>query len=155
MLKSHTGFQKLRKCVVGRSYPPEFYSWITNSRLRSLFEKIAIETEEDYQCLIKKLNEFKVDTIRPSTLTELFDIPNGQRIPGPYSMTPRDSLCMIGETLYQFDPIHHANKASGNIKYFNEDEIYAEKIDNCRYIDMSSVVDSGPATNTGKYIKFT
>lgn len=39
--------------------------------------------------------------------------------------------------------------------FFNEDEIYAEKIDNCRYIDMSGIVDSGPATHTGKYIKFT
>lgn len=116
MLKSHTGFQRLRKCVVGRSYPPEFYSWITNSRLRNLFEKIAIETEEDYQNLIKKLIEFDIDVIRPDTLAELeFKIPEGYRIPGPYSMTPRDSLCMIGETLYQFDPIRHADKASGRI----------------------------------------
>tara|TARA_B100001964_G_C13944217_1_gene470359 strand:- start:38 stop:184 length:147 start_codon:yes stop_codon:yes gene_type:complete len=44
-LKSHSGFQRLKKCVVGISYPPEFYSWITNSRLRNLFEKIAEETE--------------------------------------------------------------------------------------------------------------
>lgn len=125
MLKSHSGFQRLRKCVVGRSYPPEFYSWITNARLRNLFEKIAIETEEDYQSLIKKLKEFDIDIIRPNTLNELFELPDGWRIPGPYSMTPRDSLCMIGETLYQFDPMHHANKASGNIKYYSkEDRIY-------------------------------
>lgn len=117
MLKSYTGFQRLRKCVVGRSYPPEFYSWITNSRLRNLFEKIAIETEEDYQTLIKKLHEFGIETIRPDTLTELsFDVPEGFRIPGPYSMTPRDSLCMIGDTLYQFDTVEHVLKASGRIK---------------------------------------
>jgi len=125
MLKSHTGFQKLRKCVVGRSYPPEFYSWITNSRLQNLFEKIAIETEEDYQNLIKKLHEFGVETIRPTTLTELnFDVPEGFRIPGPYSMTPRDSLCMIGETLYQFDPIRHADKSSGRIFHEKNDKVY-------------------------------
>lgn len=118
MLKSHTGFQKLRKCVVGRSYPPEFYAWITNTRLRNLFEKIAIETEEDYQNLIKKLHEFGVETVRPETLTELnFDLPDGYRIPGPYSMTPRDSLCMIGDTLYQFDLVHHAYKASGGMNH--------------------------------------
>ena len=116
MLKSYSGFQRLRKCVVGRSYPAEFYSWIKNARLRNLFEKIAIETEEDFQNLIKKLNEFGVDVIRPDTLNTLnFDVPDGFRIPGPYSMTPRDSLCMIGETLYQFDPIRHVNKASGRI----------------------------------------
>ena len=39
----------LKVCVVGRSYPPEFYSWIQKPAVRSLFEKIAIETEEDYQ----------------------------------------------------------------------------------------------------------
>lgn len=116
MLKSYSGFQPLRKCVVGRSYPAEFYKWIKNTRLRNLFEKIAIETEEDYQNLIKKLKEFNIDVVRPDTLTELnFDVPDGYRIPGPYSMTPRDSLCMIGETLYQFDSKRHANKASGRI----------------------------------------
>jgi hypothetical protein len=39
--------------MVGKSYPPEFYSWIKDVRARSAMEKIAIETEEDYQSLIK------------------------------------------------------------------------------------------------------
>ena len=50
----------LKVCIVGRSYPPEFYSWITIPHVRSLFEKIAIETEEDYQSIIKKLESFGV-----------------------------------------------------------------------------------------------
>ena len=113
-LKSHSGFQRLKKCVVGISYPPEFYSWITNSRLRNLFEKIAEETEEDFQGLIKTLESFNVEVIRPTTLTSLdFDVPKGYRIPGPYSMTPRDSLCMIGDTLYEFSLKRHLKKVSG------------------------------------------
>jgi hypothetical protein len=128
MLKSYTGFQRLRKCVVGRSYPPEFYSWITNPRLRLLFETIADETEEDYLKLIKKLKEFNIDVIRPDTLENIdIDVLDGSRIPGPYSMTPRDSLCMIGETLYQFDTVKHANKASGRIERHRDNrKVYQE-----------------------------
>jgi hypothetical protein len=47
-INSNTGFQKLQSCLVGQCYPPEFFAFIKNSRLRSIFEKIATETEEDY-----------------------------------------------------------------------------------------------------------
>ena len=87
----------LKVCIVGRSYPPEFYSWITVSHVRNLFEKIAIETEEDYLAIIKKLQEFGVEILRP-------DLPatplvNNRYVPPP--MTPRDYTAMIGETLYE------------------------------------------------------
>ena len=36
----------LQACAVGRSYPPEFYSFI---KIGFVMEKIAIETEEDVQ----------------------------------------------------------------------------------------------------------
>jgi hypothetical protein len=63
-------WDKLKVCIVGRSYPPEFYSYITNPRVRNVMERIAIETEEDFQKLIKllesPLNVFNV--IRPNIL---------------------------------------------------------------------------------------
>ena len=65
MLSSHNHFDRLKTCVVGRSYSPEFYKWIRNPKLRSLFERIAIETEEDYQALVKLLESFDVEVIRP------------------------------------------------------------------------------------------
>jgi glycine amidinotransferase len=86
----------LKVCVVGRSYPPEFYSWIAIPHVRSLFEKIAIETEEDYQTLIKKLESFGVEVLRP-------DLPSVTSIDGtfvPPPMTPRDYTIMVGETFY-------------------------------------------------------
>ena len=86
----------LKVCIVGRSYPPEFYSWITVPHVRSLFEKIAIETEEDFQAIIKKLKEFGVEILRP-TLPSI-DFNNGKYIQPP--MTPRDYTIMIGETFY-------------------------------------------------------
>ncbi len=63
----HQHWDPLRVCAVGRSYPPEFYSFITNSRVRDVMERIAIETEEDYQKLIKLLESFGVEILRPIT----------------------------------------------------------------------------------------
>lgn len=86
----------LRVCVVGRSYPPEFYSWITIPHVRELFEKIAVETEEDYQNIIRKLEYFGVQVLRPDLPEETFV--GGRHVAPP--MTPRDYTAMIGEKFY-------------------------------------------------------
>jgi hypothetical protein len=88
----------LKVCIVGRSYPPEFYSWIQNSRVRNLFERIAIETEEDYQGIIKKLKQFGVKILRPNLPTNYTNTFQGKYLPPP--MTPRDYMIMIGEKMY-------------------------------------------------------
>jgi hypothetical protein len=87
----------LRVCVVGRSYPPEFYSWITVPHVRKLFERIAIETEEDYQNIVKKLESFGVTVLRPTIADNSFINEKYQAPP----MTPRDFMVMIGETFYE------------------------------------------------------
>ena len=87
----------LKVCVVGRSYPPEFYSWIKISHVRKLFERIATETEEDYQNIIKKLESFGVTVLRPTIPDNSFI--DGKYLPPP--MTPRDYTVMIGETFYE------------------------------------------------------
>ena len=87
----------LRVCVVGRCYPPDFFSWITNTRARNLFEQIAQETEEDLQKIIQKLRSFEVQILRP-------EIPNPTLINGTYPkppITPRDYMVMIGTTFYE------------------------------------------------------
>lgn len=86
----------LRVCVVGRSYPPEFYSWIKVPHVRKLFEKIAAETEEDYQGIIRLLKKFGVEVLRPDLGERTFY--NGKFLPPP--MTPRDYTAMIGNTFY-------------------------------------------------------
>jgi hypothetical protein len=63
--------------------------------VRSLFEKIAIETEEDFQNIIAKLESFGVTVLRP-TIDEV-EI-RGAIDPPP--MTPRDQAVMIGQTFY-------------------------------------------------------
>ena len=100
MFSVYQHWDPLKVCIVGRSYPPEFYSWISRSHVRSLFEKIAIETEEDYQNIIKKLQEFNVEVLRPDIPTDkdLLRSASGQWLPPP--MTPRDHTVMIGERFY-------------------------------------------------------
>ena len=97
MYSVHQHWDPLKVCIVGRSYTPEFYSWITVPHVRSLFEKIAIETEEDYQNIIKKLQEFGVEILRPDLPSETFI--NGRHVPPP--MTPRDYTVMIGDKFYE------------------------------------------------------
>ena len=95
----------LKVCVVGRSYTPEFYKFITNSRVRTVLERIAEETEEDYQKLIKLLESFGVEVIRPQVSDNYeFYLPQNRKdgvnkIHAP-PMTPRDYSIMLGEEFY-------------------------------------------------------
>jgi hypothetical protein len=97
MYSVYQHWDPLKVCVVGRSYPPEFYNWIKKPAVRTLFEKIAIETEEDYQSIIKKLESFDVEILRPNLPTETFF--NGKYLPPP--MTPRDYFLFVGNTFYE------------------------------------------------------
>ena len=45
MYSVYQHWDPLKTCIVGRSYPPEFYAWIKNTKTRSIFERIAQETE--------------------------------------------------------------------------------------------------------------
>lgn len=101
MYNVYQHWDPLKVCVVGRSYPPEFYSWIEKPAVRSLFERIAIETEEDYQNIIKKLEEFGVKVLRPSIPNVV--IKNDQFLAPP--MTPRDFMVIIGNKFYVSPPL--------------------------------------------------
>jgi hypothetical protein len=96
MYSVYQHWDPLKVCVVGRSYPPDFYSWIKKPAVRNLFEKIATETEEDYQNIIKTLESFGVKILRPDLIENV--LVEGKFKPPP--MTPRDYTVMIGETFY-------------------------------------------------------
>jgi len=115
MYSVYQPWDPLRVCVVGRSYPPEFYSWMPCSRLRNLFEKIALETEEDFQNIIRTLEKFGVRVIRPNVPTIDVDLhlTSKKRIPGPISMNPRDQMIMVGKNFYLFPYDNIAIKVSG------------------------------------------
>jgi N-dimethylarginine dimethylaminohydrolase len=90
----------LKVCIVGRSYAPEFYSFINDSKVRTVFEQIAQETEEDYQKLIALLESFGVTVLRPNVSTDykMYLDDSGKIIAPP--MTPRDYSIMLGEEFF-------------------------------------------------------
>jgi hypothetical protein len=90
----------LKVCIVGKSYGPEFYSFIKNSKARSVMERIAIETEEDYQKLIKLLESFGVEVLRPYTPSDYTQCIGLDNKITPPPMTPRDYSAMIGNDFY-------------------------------------------------------
>jgi len=101
MVSVYQCFDPLKVCIVGRSFPPEFYSGIENVKVRSAMERLAIETEEDYQKLIKKLEEFKVEVIRLDVSDNVDDYKNHDGvITSPPPMCPRDFSAQVGKTFY-------------------------------------------------------
>lgn len=90
----------LEVCIVGRSYNPEFYSFIKDAKIRTVFEQIARETEEDYQKLITLLESFNVTVLRPNVSDDytMYLMEDGKIAPPP--MTPRDYSIMLGEEFF-------------------------------------------------------
>lgn len=126
MFSVYQPWDPLRVCVVGRSYPPEFYSFMSNARLRNMFERIAIETEEDFQGIIRTLEKFNVEIVRPNVPQVQADqyLTSHRRIPGPISMNPRDQMIMIGENFFLFPYNNISVKTSGrelNLSIWTED----------------------------------
>ena len=99
MFNVHQHWDPLNVCIVGRSYPPEFYHFIKNSQVRKVLEKIAEETEEDYQKLINLLESFGVRVLRPNVCADYeFYLDQGKILPPP--MTPRDYSMMLGNDFF-------------------------------------------------------
>ena len=127
MFSVHQHWDPLKVCAVGRSYPPEFYNHIKNSKVRNVMERIAIETEEDYQKLIAKLEEFGVTVVRTdiSPVKEEYHISKDWYFAPP--MTPRDHTAMIGNRFFmpsrdpKFDQeIEGLSKSIRNILKYNQ-----------------------------------
>lgn len=109
-IKFNAPWDPLQHTIVGCSYLPEFYEPIKNTRIRDSLQKIASETEEDYQSLIATLKQFSVKVERPyidplQTIMDYVEL-NGTLdyshaksftlIPRP-PMQSRDSMLVVGE----------------------------------------------------------
>ena len=55
-VKGYATFDKLKTCIVGRTYSKEQFNEIKNQKVRDILFRILDETEEDYQNLCKVLN---------------------------------------------------------------------------------------------------
>lgn len=100
MYSVYQHWDPLKVCLVGRTYPPEFYSWIKDPETRSRFEKLAEETEEDYQNLIGLLqNKFNVKVHRPEFPEDLSSLYIGNKWVQPPT-APRDYFLMIQDKFW-------------------------------------------------------
>lgn len=95
MYKNYNLWDRLRVCIVGRTWPPEFYDWIKDTNIRDILRNIAKETEEDYDRLSSCLENLGVTVLRP----DLPDVMPEKMLPPP--MSPRDHMCMIGDTFVE------------------------------------------------------
>ncbi len=103
----------LKVCVVGASYPPEFYNWIQDRSTRQRFERLAEETEQDYQSLIDLLrNRFGVQVLRPQLPTDPSLLKKHHSWLAP-PVCPRDYFLMIHDQLWvpQIPNQAHADRA--------------------------------------------
>jgi hypothetical protein len=100
MYSVYQHWDPLKVCLVGRTYPPEFYSWIEDSTTRQQFEKLATETEEDYQGLIRLLEgKFGVRVMRPEFPEDLNELYIDSKWVQPPT-APRDYFLMIGDKFW-------------------------------------------------------
>jgi hypothetical protein len=99
MYSVYQHWDPLKTCVVGRAYPPEFFSWIQDAPTRQRFEIMAQETEQDFQNLIALLKKFNVKVIRPELPVDQSKMyVHGKWIQPP--VTPRDYFIMIHNQLW-------------------------------------------------------
>jgi hypothetical protein len=143
MYSVYQHWDKLKTCIVGKSYPPEFYSYITNPRVRNVMERIAIETEEDYQKLIKLLERFNVTVLRPE-LKENISFYKTTRGFIPPPMTPRDYSAMIGNNLFFYK---HKN-------IFDYKMILENVESNNNPIEKSVLISAATTTRIGRDLYF-
>lgn len=103
MLSVYQHWDPLRVCIVGRSYSPEFYSFIECPSAREVMQRVAQETEDDYQKLVQLLESFNVTVLRPTVTDNYNDYITTNHettriLPPP--MSPRDFGIMIGKTFF-------------------------------------------------------
>lgn len=100
MYNVYQHWDPLQSCIVGKTYPPEFYQWITDTKVRQKFELLAEETEQDYQNLITLLQtKFGVQIFRPEFPEDINDLYiNGKWVQPPTA--PRDYFLMIHDKFW-------------------------------------------------------
>jgi len=91
-VKGHNTYDRLKTCLVGRTYSPSQFSHIRHGKVKDTLFRILDETEEDYLNLVGVLEQHGVTVLRPDVIeTDTTHRPANQ---------PRDDMAVIGDTLY-------------------------------------------------------
>jgi N-dimethylarginine dimethylaminohydrolase len=99
-IKGYATFHPLKHCVVGKGFEVDWFKDLSiakNDKIMSPLQRIAEETEEDYQKLVTILEQAGIKTYRTkldmSRYSSLHDIPKPPTV-------PRDFFAVIGEKIY-------------------------------------------------------
>jgi len=93
----------LKAVMLGRSYHPNFYRDIKNSNIRECLQRIATETEEDFQNYKKVLEAYGCKVIRPEvdindSIMNYMQDGKVQRLPKSPA-EPRDNQLVMGNEM--------------------------------------------------------
>ncbi len=99
MFKAYTEFQKLKRVMVGQTFPSsivdsDFLKDKLSPTTKRLLGQLLDETEEDYQELVKICEDFGVEVLRPEYTNTTFVADEH-----PYLMNPRDDLIVLDDCL--------------------------------------------------------
>lgn len=147
----------LRTVMLGTFYPISFYRNLKNSKVRSVLERIAYETEEDVNYFEKVLKDYGTTVIRPiiDTDCDITDYINEEgRVENssngvPFSPAePRDSHLVIGKKMVYVEHGHEAVIES-LLEYNRKDYVALPKSYDQRGNQINSV-DAPSITVVGK-----
>lgn len=99
-INSWCGWNPLEEVWVGRHQSPEYFDSISNKNIRDPLKRIAEETEEDYQSLIKILNDYKVQKILRPSFDNSARHGDGESY---HAINPRDYHFVYGNKLWRFE----------------------------------------------------
>lgn len=100
MINSYSEFQPLKEVVVGQGYPADYFDCVADSQTRDTLQTIFGEIEEDFNNLIRTLNQFGVKVTRPGIVSKSafeYSVHHNQAIVPP--ITPRDRQAVFGNKL--------------------------------------------------------
>jgi hypothetical protein len=97
--KKFNTYGKLKSVMLGTYFYPEFFSTITDPKIRTPLQRIAHEINEDLEKFQSVLKDFGCDVLRAEQVTDTFNVDNVYRAP----LEVRNTHCVIGDTLYQFN----------------------------------------------------
>lgn len=98
IFSKYSEFQPLEEVVVGQGYPIDYFDNIEDSEVRENVQKIFFEIEEDFQHLVKTLEEFDVKVIRPELISKQEYQSQCELTKPPMPpLTPRDRQGVFGK----------------------------------------------------------
>jgi hypothetical protein len=112
VIQSYTSWQPLEEVIVGRVYPPEYFSFIKDPTVRGQMIRILEESNEDLDNLQSTIEQFGAKVRRPE-LPSIQDFTamqvNNNGVPIP-PLTPRDWQITLGEKLLRVIHVDEMDK---------------------------------------------